>query len=217
MSYTWFLIFSCSIFVGALIGLLRFRTIATAFYPFIFCLWIGALNEIISITLPRLGYTTAVNNNIYVLLEAGLLLWQLKNWGGFRGRHGLFSLIIIIFLITWSLEQFVFFTITYPQPYFRIGYSLVIVLLAVHVNNRVMLFEKNQLNKNAVFLICIGLVIYFTYKVLVEVFWLYGLHSSAFFRINVYSIWTWINLIVNCIYALAVVWIPKKQPYIRLF
>jgi hypothetical protein len=216
MSYFWFLIFSCSIFIGATIGLVRFQKIAPAFYPVIYCIWIGSVNEILSIIFPRIGLTTAVNNNIYVLIECILIIWQLQKWGAFAHHPKIFTALIIMLSLVWTFEHWILFTIKYPQPYFRILYSFIIVLLSIHVNNRVMLFEKNRIYKNPVFLFCLGFIIYFTYKVLVEVFWLYGLHASVYFRINIYSILTWINLIANLIYAAALLWIPKKQPFIRL-
>ena len=83
MTYHTTLIFSLSILIASLIGWVRFRKIDPAYYPFLYCLWIGSLNEIINYILAANHQTNALNNNIYALLESLLLLWLFKNWGNF--------------------------------------------------------------------------------------------------------------------------------------
>ena len=82
--------------------------------------------------------------------------------------------------------------------------------------NRLILDERSGLIKNSVFLITIGFIVFFTYKILIEIFWVYGLNASRDFRVEVYRIMTYINLAINLIYALAVLWIPKKREYTLL-
>ena len=67
-----------------------------------------------------------------------------------------------------------------------------------------------------VFLISIGFIIYFTYEILVEAFSLYGLNNSLEFQKNVYMILTYLNLFVNLLYALAILWIPRKRVHMLL-
>lgn len=214
MAYTWFLLFSCSIFIAAIIGWVRFRRIAPAFRPFIYCIWIGSVNEILSMTLPLAGYKIDLNNNIYVLLESGLVLWQVRQWEGFGSWHRLFPVVLASFGMVWITENFLISSITYTGSYFRLYYSFIIVILAIQVNNSLIISEKGLLLRNATFLVCTGFIIYFTYKVLIEIFWLYGLNSSPGFLVNVYSILIWINLFANIIYSFAILWMPAKQRFI---
>lgn len=79
--------------------------------------------------------------------------------------------------------------------------------------NRIIITERKSLIRNPVFIICLAFIIYFTYKVLLEIFWLYGLNSSREFRVEVYNIFKYINLFANLIYALAILWIPRKREY----
>ena len=212
MTYTWFLIFSFSVFIAATVGWVRLKYIAPAFYPFILCLSLGALNEIISIIVSYSGHSTMVNNNIYVLLESILLCTQLSRWNAW-GRFHFNVLVTAILILTWSAENVFLFQLYGVSSYFRLFYSAILVFLSINVSNRIIATEKGTLLKHPVFLICIGLLIYFTYKILVETFWLYGLGRSREFRENVYSIMIWINMIVNLIYAFAVLWIPAKQRF----
>lgn len=213
MSYTWFLVFSCSIFIAAIIAWVRFRRIAPSFRPFLYCIWIGSVNEILSIMLPLGGYRIDVNNNIYVLLEACLLCWQLKLWDGFGHWQKLFPITLLLVGLTWVIENFIFSSITRTESYFRLCYAIIIVLLAIQVNNRLIISERGRLLYNASFLVCTGLIVYFTYKVLIEIFWLYGLNVSSGFLVNIYSILIWINLFANLVYAIAILCMPAKQRF----
>ncbi len=213
MNYTLIVLFSFSIFIAALIGWIRFKRISPTYYPFIFCLWIGLLNEIVSFVVTNAGYQTAVNNNIYVLIEAIIIAWQFNRWGVFQLHKKLFISILIIYAATWMLENFIIGKITLIQSYFRILYSFLTVLMSVGLLNNMLFRESGNLLKNPVFLICIGFIIYFTYKVLVEAFWIYGLNSGEHFRMRVYDILAYINLLTNLIYALAVLWMPQKQKF----
>ena len=214
MSYAWFLALSCSIFVAAGIGWVRYKHIGPAFHPFIYCVWIGAVNEIISITTKQTGIQVDVNNNIYVLLEALLLLGQLKIWGALGHRHHYWLLLLASVITIWIMENFVFSTIYHTNAWFRLYYSILIVLMAIQVNNLLIISERNRLLRNPVFLVCCGFIIYFTFKILVEICWLYGLAFSSSYQVNIYSIIIWVNLIANLIYALAILWMPAKQRFL---
>jgi len=213
MTYHTTLIFSLSILVASLIGWVRFRKIDPAYYPFLYCLWIGALNEVISYILVTNHQSTALNNNIYALLEPLLLLWLFKNWGSFNRVPSLFIALLILFPLLWIIDNFVLSTVTRFTFYYRIFYSFIIVLLSVHAINGLILTERKNILKNSIFLLCIGFVIYYTFSVLVQVFWLYGLNVSREFTIKVVIILLAINLFANLIYALAVLWMPTRRRF----
>lgn len=213
MNYNLVIIFSFSISIAAFIGFIRFKKIDSTLYPFIFSIWIGFINEIISFLMTKNGQTTAINNNIYVLIEALLITWQFNNWGLFRRPWFLFPLVLILFIISWIIEYFFVYEITSIGSYFRVLYSFMIVLMSINVTNGLIVRDRRSILKNPVFLICIGFIFYYTYKVLVETFWIYGLNYSRGFRNNVYFILTYVNLFSNLIYALAVLWMPMKQRF----
>jgi hypothetical protein len=191
----------------------RFSRIAPAFYPFLICIWLGCLNEIISIVLAYMGYFTMVNNNIYVLAESMLIVFQLVKWGALGKFYRAGIWIMVLMLCIWLAENVFVFSLNGLSSYYRLFYSVVIVLLSIQVNNRLILTEKKLLIKNSMFLVCLGFIFYFTYKILAEIFWLYGLKASPGFRENVFSIMVWINFLVNLIYAFAVLWMPAKQRF----
>ena len=217
MNYWQVIIFSASIWIAAIIGWIRLSRLIPEYWPFLLCISIASLNEVISFIFTRYGHHTVINNNIYVLLESLFITWQFKNWGIFNRYKKIFFIILSFFIILWMSENFT----STGQPrihfYFRVAYSFSIVIMSIHINNLLIVTYSRKLLKSPVFLICTGFIIYFTYKILVEAFWYYGLHASRDFRIHVYLLLTWINLIVNFIYAVALLWIPKKPHHIMLF
>jgi len=206
-----------SIVIAAIIGAWRFKNINAVFRPFLFCLWLGLLNEIVSLIAAKTIHNTAVNGNLYVLFESLLLLWQFRRWGLFGRHRAVFYLIGCILLLVWLFENFILFSIVQFSSWFRIIYSFIVVLLSVSMLNRQILVEKGPLLRNPVALLCLAFIIYYTYKVLVETFWLYGLNESSTFQTKVYLILDYFNLFSNLIYALAVLWMPTKHRFTMPF
>jgi hypothetical protein len=213
MPYIYIVIFSFSIVIPAIIGWVRFKKINPTYYPFIICLWIGLINEIVSYVVSQYKISNALNSNVYVLAESLLINWQFRRWGIFERMKSLFALIMILFIGTWVVENFIISKITYFSSYFRIIYSFAISLMSISLINSLIVREKKQFLRNSMFLISIGFILYYTYKVLVEAFWIYGLNNSREFRNNVYLILAYINLIANFIYALAILWMPTKHRF----
>jgi len=217
-------LFGFSILIAGTIAIIRHDRINRVIFPFILCVWIGSINEILSYFLWEAGHSTLINNNIYVLAEAILFLIFFKNIGIFEKYLWLFGILITGWIGLWFWENLILGKINFVSSRFRITYSFGIVLMGITGINKLMLLDINKpiginssnIFKNPVFLICIGSIVFFTFKLIVEIFWLYGLNASKDFRLDVYDILIYINLIVNLVYALAVLWIPAKQQYILL-
>ena len=203
-----------SIIAAISISLFRIEKISSSFYPFIFCIFLGLTNEVLSYFFLKAGMNISVNNNMYVFLESVLILWQFKNWGSFINRKHLFWFIACLFVGIWVAENFIISKINYTNSYFRVSYSFILVLLAINQINEIIVRDRKNILINPIFLICTGIVIYFTYKSLVEIFWIYGLPKSDEFRGNIYLIHDWINLFSNLIYAFAVLWMQKRQRFL---
>jgi hypothetical protein len=214
MSVTLTDISSFTIFAGGFIALYRFSNIEPRYYPFIFLLWIGCINEILSFVLVHRGMYTIVNSNIYILLESILITWFFKRMRIFDGKSWLFQMFIICILVSWTVENLLVYHLSHYSIYFRIFYSSMIVLMSIVLINYLLLTEYQPVGKNAGFILCVGFITYFLFMVLVNSFWLYGLISSKSFLLYVSKILVFVNLFTNLIYAMAILWIPKKQPYL---
>jgi hypothetical protein len=162
-------------------------------------------------------YHTIINNIIYGLFQSLFLLWFFKNLGLFNRRKNVLFFLVLLFVTIWIIESF--FNSQFGTKfnyYFDIIYSFCVVLLSIRAINN-LLFVERDLLKNPTFLICIGLIIFFTYEVVERLFWLYGLNQSWAFIANVQGILIIINFLTNLIYALAVLWMRKRQAFTLQF
>jgi len=217
MNFTQAVIFSSSILIAGIIGIIRYSQIRSIYRPFIYLIWIGCANEIISYFLIINHQNNIINGIVYDLFESILLLWFFKNLGVFNKKIGQFYFFIGIFIGIWVMETF--FSKEFGRSYnnyFSVAYSFSIVILSINAINS-LLFKERDIIKNPAFLICIGILVFFTYKVVIEMFWIYGLRESRTFRMNVYIILVYINLLCNLIYAIAILWMRKKQTFTLQF
>jgi hypothetical protein len=212
MKLYFYLALNLSIFIPGIVALYRYRSIERSYYPFIYCLWLGCLNETISTYLIFNYHQTLINNNIYVLTESILLLWFF-----YRTRlsvnKNIFYLLAGVFLAIWISENFIFRSINVNSTYFRIFYSFVIVLLSINTINQNIFTKKSSLLTDPAFIICTGFIIYFTYKVVVQAFAIYGFSRQSSFLLNIYIIMYYINFTVNIIYTIAIIWMRRKIKY----
>jgi hypothetical protein len=215
MDYTY--VFAFSIIIGGLISIFRFSKIRKEYYPFIYLVWLACVNESLGYILVATGHYNIINNNIYSLLEGLLLLWFFKRMNIFQNLKNIYLLFGILFIAVWTVENFFVNRFgTAFSSYYNIFSSLILVLMAITMLNDIIVKEKEIL-MNPAFLIGTAVVIFFTYMILVETFWLYGLTKSESFGTKVFTILSWINLLCNLIYAVAILWMRKKQPFTLQF
>ncbi len=210
-------IISFSIIIAGVVGLIRFNKINSDYYPFLFFLWLGLINEIISFYLIKHHSSNAINNNIFYLIESLLIAYQFRNWHLFKKGKNIYYLTLILFFLSWIAENFVFRSIKAFASYFILLHSFIIALMAISMINRLIVKEKRNLLKNPTFIVCVGFIIFFMYAAIVEAFYLYGLNSSNHFLTYVVRIMAFINLFTNLLYALAVLWMPKKHGFSLLY
>jgi len=211
MSYTLAVIFSFSIVIPSVIGWIRFNKIDPVYYPFIYCISIGLINEVVSFILIRHGHSNAVNNNIYVLSESLLITWFFFKLGLFRPRF-LFPLFLYLLIIIWLAEAIYARSLHVRYIYFRLFYSFLIAMMSVNMINRQLLNEKENILKNSIFLISVAYVLYYTYKIILLSFQIYGV-SQIPLVIAILGIDSYLNLLSIIIFTLAVLWMPIKPRF----
>ena len=214
MSFELTVFFSLTISIAAIAGLVRIKHIDGKFLPFLYLVFAALINEVASIILVSAGYSNAFLYNFFSLVELILITWQFYKWGLFHRRKRLALALTGIMTILWTWEIVMRKGVYEFSSYFIVACAIVIVLMSINMMNKVMFNEPAQLFYNPIFLICMGFIIYFTYAILVEVFWFYGLNKSREFRIRIYEILAYINLFTNLVYAFAILWIPLKRQYI---
>lgn len=213
INYKFIAFASYSIVIAAIIGLIRFRRIHRTYQPFIFIILSAVLNEIVSSTLIRLHQSNAVSTNLFGLVEIILWLWQFKRWGAFSKRAWQYPSLLIPLCAVWITENIILGKLFTFSSLFAIAYSFVLVFLSINQVNKQIVEEKKNLLTNPKFLICSGTIIFYTYRILVESFYLLELPQSDDFLSNVFTILAFVNLFVNLLFALAVLWIPTRQRF----
>jgi hypothetical protein len=212
VTFTHTAIFSLVIAFAAIAGIIRYKRIESSYYPFIWLLWLGLINEIISIYVMQTGYSNAFNNNVFALLEALIITWQFRKWKLFERNTG-YYILQSAFIVFWFIES-IARRFEEFNSWFIIMFSMIIVLQSINMLN-VLIFEITaKLIFHPVFLLSMAFIIYFTYSILVEVFWVYGLNRSRSFRVAVYEILAYVNLFTNLVYFIAIVWMPLKRQYL---
>lgn len=214
MSYELNALFSFSVGLGAIIGWVRIKKIDPVFFPFLIWLAVSFLNELCSYYITKSGYSNIINYNIFLLFEVLVINWQFWKWKLYEKQKKLYLGVQSVIAAGWIVEVIIKGGLHQFNSYFIIISSALIVVLSINMLNKIMFKEPSFLLTNSIFLVCIGLVIYFTYSILVETFWQYGLYRSRDFRVSVYEILTYINLITNLIFGIAAIWIPMKPRYI---
>jgi hypothetical protein len=213
MNYSLRLILSFSIIIPVIISWIRLKKINPAYYPFIFCLWLGLANEITSYIFSRISHSNAVNSNVYVLLEFYFITWQFYTWHLFKRARYSCYLLLGILTAAWILENFFISDIKHFNSYFRILYYFSVVCMSITMVNTLLIRERKSIIRSPIFLICCSFIIYYTYSIVVEAFWVYGLNSGKEFRIKVYRVLLFINVLANLTYSFAIPWMRTKQRF----
>ncbi|MEP7238744.1 MAG: hypothetical protein ABI685_12790 [Ferruginibacter sp.] len=205
---------SFTVCIAAVIAAVRFRKLDRVYLPFILSIWIASINEIISFSIAQKGYSNYANNNIYILAEGLLILWQFKNWELFN-RAWMLPVGLAIGLVgTWIYEIHSLETLNQLHYYYRLLYAAIVVICSINIQNRLIISHNHRLLTNPVFFICIAYILYFTLKILTDTYWIYNPKSSTVFLTAVFYSMACNNLITNLLFIIAVLWIPRKPDYI---
>ena len=197
--------------IPIIIGLVRYKKILVSYRLFVIFLLVGLVNDSLSHFFIKYLKGNAHNGNVYVLIESFNLIFIFYNWGSF-GKKILY-LILSGFALIWVAENFVFGSIFHINSFFRLVYSLALVILSIDQINVTMMHERKNLFKNARFIICCFFAFYYTFKATYEAFYLVPLVMSNRFYDNLFLILVFVNLFTNLGYAIAMLWIPTKQKF----
>lgn len=212
MNYmTFSIICSHSILIASVIAFFRIKVVLKDFYPFILLLWLGLLNETISLAFLYNRQSNAVNSNIYVMVEFLLILYQFYRWN----TSGLvkYLMVAVAGIAVWVTDNFVINSLSQNNSIFRVFYSLMILLCSAAQINKIEIFENGWFKGNTVYLICIIFIFLYGFKAWVESFNMIHLGLSGSFLSKLWLSLNIVNLITNLLLALAVLWIPTKQRF----
>lgn len=211
MRFSIYDLYSFSIAIAAIIAIARYKRIYPGFRPFLFVCWAALITETVCYFLIYSGNYTVVPFGIYSLAESLLLAWLFRQLGVFDRHPVLFHALLISYIITWVVEVIFFGSLSQNMTWFRLGHSVMVLVLSIILLSRELSTQRTFLLKSPVFLICAGFLLYYSCAVIAGVFELYG--GNRAFRSQMQWISMYVNVIVNLIYAVAILCMPRRLRY----
>lgn len=214
-------ILSLSISFAVLIGIVRFRKIDPAYYPFVYNVSAALIVELVTRYFMKTGQPEAfeVALNIYSFLDFYFYLWLFHNWGLFNKNKSVFIALSLTFFIVWLTNNALVTGFIRPNFYFFILYSFALIFFSVTAFNKAVVNERISIFRNAKFWICLGIIIFYSFFVVAcaTSLTLFREDVSREFRRGLQAINVFSNLLVNLLYAVAAIWIPRKKNFTSLF
>jgi hypothetical protein len=212
MTATAIFLLSLSVVFPFLTGLLRWRIISRRYYPLLILFNLALLVELVTryaLTNKNSGWVTV--NNLYILAESILIPLQFVVLGYMYKKLTTFYLITGILVLGWATEHLLLGDTTRLHPYFRMFYSLLIVLLSINTINYLVIHEERNLVRHPVFIICTGFIIFFTYQLVYEGIYniVSDLQSIDTSKLN--TAFSIINAVCNLLYGVALLLVPVKK------
>jgi hypothetical protein len=221
MDDTFRFILSLSIGFAVIIGIARYRRIDPSYYPFIYNITLMLLVEIIARILTVTGHVKAFlfSLNFYSIIDFILFLSLFHNWGLLNRKRSVYISIAASFFVIWILTNSFISGFVKLNYYFFILYSFALIFFAVNAFNKVVVNERSSIFRNPKFWICLGVIIFYSFFIVFSSTYISLLlpRVSKQFRSSVQAISVYSNLLVNLLYAVAVIWIPRKKNFTSLF
>jgi hypothetical protein len=214
-------ILSLSIALAVIVGVVKFRRIDRSYYPFFYLACISLLVEIVSYVLieKEMYDTKAVMINIFCFVEFFFYTWLFHLWGLFNFNRKVFITINLLAFAIWLVFSFYPASFTEPNMYFRVIYATVLLFFAVTTFNKVVIQDRAPLFKNPKFWILLGVIIFFSFYLLSRTasLSLFGIDTSRQLRRGLQKVIDYSNLIVNLLFAIGALCIPRKKNFTGLF
>lgn len=203
-------LFSLTIIFPVAAGILRLRNSDASYRPFLIYIFISLLNELF-VGLYLVSFSKDIktlNWQIFNLFEWLILLIQFYYWGTFKKYKPLFYILLVVSLGGWTFENFVYSDIYAFNPVFLISYSFVLILFGINTINYTFAQHNQMLSKNGLFIICVGIVIFFIYTIVVFTFLAMDTRHDKQLIQSIFEIRVYINAITNMLYAAGIYFIP---------
>lgn len=222
-------LFSLSIVLAAVPGLVKYKRMDQTFHPFVYYCCLAVVTETVVYMLGATGYKFLIGTvyNVFAIAEFCLLTQLFYNWGLFRRNTRSLYIILALVIVLFS-GALLFRGLLKVNRMGKIITSLSIILFSITAFNKIVLTERTNILKNAKFWICAGCIIFFTYYLLVNTEQAVFPHDAMMnqalpdqqpvdsLQNNVWTIQVISNVFVNLIFAVAVLWIPRKKHIITL-
>ncbi len=221
MSKDTLFLLSLTVAFPAIAGLIRIRKIEKIYYPFLIYIFVSLVNELlVGLAVDPLNRAArTLNWNLFNLFEATIFILQFYYWRVFDKYKRGFYVLMALVLIGWLAENFIVSSIYKFNPVFLIVYSFILVLLSVQTINHIIVHQNRTiLSRNAMFIICVAVAIFFTYNIFVFTLQAKGIaKTNKELMTKVFEIRVYINAFTNLLFGLAICFMPEKISRKNLF
>ncbi|WEK36553.1 MAG: hypothetical protein P0Y53_03490 [Candidatus Pseudobacter hemicellulosilyticus] len=217
-------VLSLSIIIAVIIGIVRYRKMDRAYYPFVYFTIVAFLMELAAHYMVKHRVQTEIIIaivHVYGFLEFFLFARLFHNWGLFNRQKDVFYAVAGAGLAFCLGAVLLVHGLRELNYYFLIAYSFALIFFSVSSINKMVVHDRGNIFRNPQFIICLGIIIFYIFFILVNVTYLSGFREnreiSVSFRTNLQNINVYSNLLVNLLYAVAMIWIPRKQNFMMPF
>lgn len=212
MGKVFFFILSLSVALPLIAGIFRFEKIPTTYYPILLVTIAGLLNEVVSFSFfSKTG--NARPTNIYLIIEALLIIWQFYQWHTVLTKKKEVILLCCFISLVWILDYILMGNFNKFSLLFQVVSSVTLIFLAVNQINWIIINDRSSILHNPVFIICSAIILFFSYKIMAEVFYYYAPKLTIKQNIFVYE--AYLNVVFNTLLLIAVLCIPPKKIFIK--
>jgi len=204
---------SMTIVFAAMTGLLKWGKIKKEDRPIIVGWWLVIAVETIRFISIWQNNISSIPYNIYALPLMWFYVWQFHQWKVIPARFTGFligALILFWFMDLFLIDGYSLYILRYV---YRLALSFTLVVLSVTSMNIQIIEEKQSLIKNHRFLICLGITLYYTYRVLVDVFTLSEMSREFMLSISAFN--RYLIQFYYLLLFLAALWIPRKKNFLH--
>lgn len=142
-------------------------------------------------------------NNFYILADSILVPIQFIVWGYLRLSKLVLAAILLMLLLWTGLHVWPG-NIASINGFYRILYSLEIVLLTINSINYLLINERTPLFQFPPFLMMTGLMLFYTYQLLYETAYVFTAVLEDSWSVLLNRIFAVINFVCNLIYGIAI-------------
>lgn len=192
-------------------GIAYYKRLQKRYLPFALICWTGLVNESTSYYLIMNQGNNLANSNIYTLIEFLLFLWlfyRINNRKAF-----IYCFAALAGCTVWAADNIFMHAVDEDNNLFRILSFAIILLLSMDKISGVISGEHRQPYKKTDLLLCISFFAYYAYQGFVTTFNMFPMGVSTEFYTQLWLLLSITNLITNIVYTVAILWIPKQQPY----
>jgi hypothetical protein len=193
-------------------GMIRFRLIPPVFRPIVYMVSLGLLNEIICY-LFFFSSGNAVPNNIYLFIESLLFVWQFRLWKNVVWNKDIFLGLMLLLIAMWIVDYVVLGNIVRYSLLYPVTSSFILILLSVNQLNWLIVNDRSPIIKNPIFIICCAVILFFSYKIMAEVFYYYAPEQTIKKNIFVYE--AYLNVVYNILLFIAILCIVPRKVFIK--